>query len=162
MTKLDDYLIQDISTEEMKSAIAKAVKENRDIFPVEVLKISDSTVDKYYEICRNLLSEKRFEDAINAYAFLTFLTPVYSNFWLGLGIAEQSLQNYQETILAYAMAIATDPNNIPAYVNFAQCCIALGHKDVARQLCEKALELCPETADMKSERENIKELLKLT
>lgn len=135
MNKIDKYLLD----ESLEINIDNSIGEST--FAKDIINLSDEVLDKYYAISRKLLSEKRYKEAAKAYTFLTFLTPLHSSFWLGLGIAEQSQEDYNEALAAYMMAIETNPDNLAPYANCAQCCIALNENSTAKRLCEKALEL---------------------
>lgn len=123
------------------------------------LGISDEVLDAYYAVSGHLLAEKRFAEAADAFTFLCFLTPLYSSFWLGLGISEQSLGNYPEAAVAYLKAIQTGPNNPVPYANLAQCLLALGEKEPIQPIIERALELCNENSDYDAIKESLLSLL---
>lgn len=108
------------------------------------LDIPDEALDKYYEISCKLLRDKHYEDAACAFTFLCFLTPLYSSFWQGLGIAEQFQEHYEEAVVAYLKAIETSSNDLAPYANLAQCFLALGEKKAAQFIIDKGLELCDE------------------
>lgn len=121
----------------------------------EFLGISNDLLNTYYEVSNQLLAEKRFVEASDAFMFLTFLNPLYSNFWLGLGISEQSQEHYQAATLAYLNTIQTSPNNPAPYANLAQCLLALDEKEPLQMIIERGLELCAENSDYNPIKENL-------
>lgn len=149
--KFKDCLIEKNDKVDLQSY--KGIKSS---IPVQdILNISDEALDKYYEVSCKLLAAHSYKDAACAFLFLCFLTPLYSSFWLGLGIAEQCQEHHEEAILAYLKAIDKKPNDPIAYGNLAQCLLALGEKQMAQFTINKALELCGDDITFSSMKEKV-------
>jgi len=149
--KLKDCLIEDQNTSDLQS-----YKGPEGEIPVQdILHISDEALDKYYEVSCKILHDKRYKDAVCAFTFLCFLTPLYSSFWLGLGISEQLQEHYDEAADAYLKAIETSPDDPVPYANLAQCFLALNEKKAAELTIEKTLELCADHLNYTSIKEKV-------
>jgi tetratricopeptide (TPR) repeat protein len=79
---------------------------DEDAFPQELLNVNEETLTLYYQAAAQLLEEEKWDEAAEAFVFLTFLNPTYQNFWLGLGIAQQGQSKFQEAIESYLVAYA--------------------------------------------------------
>lgn len=126
----------------------------------DFLHISDEVLDQYYEASRELLESKRYEEAADAYTFMTFINPLYASFWLGLGIAEQSQEHYTEAAIAYTKAIENNPYDPASFANMAQCLVSLNEREGARICCDKALEVCDNKPEYHSIKEQVESLKK--
>lgn len=116
--------------------------------------VTDEMLSHYYRAATELLHEKRWSDARDAFLFMTFLNPGYQSYWMGLGIAEQAQGQLQAALAAYLMAEALDATNPAVHANAFQCHAALEHADLAAWSYQKALDACgdkPEFADMKTQ-----------
>lgn len=110
----------------------------------QLLGVSNEMLDRYYASAMKLLDQKQWEQARDAFLFLTFLNPCVHSFWMALGIAEQWQKHYESALLAYSMAEATDPNNPSVHANAFQCSLAIGEKEAAARFHQKALDCCGE------------------
>lgn len=129
----------------------KMVQE--DSIPQNVLNVSEELLKDYYTASAELLNEKKWNEARDAFLFLTFLNPGYQNFWMGLGIAEQASGNLHAALVAYLLAEAIDSSNPSVHTNAYQCYIALENKKAAEWAHHKAMQAFgnkPEHAEMKS------------
>lgn len=113
----------------------------------QLLDISDEVLERYYAATIQLLEQKRWDEARDAFLFLTFLNPCMHNFWMGLGIAEQWRKQYEAALLAYSMAEITDSQDPAVYANSYQCNLALGKKEEAAHSLKQALDACGENDD---------------
>lgn len=113
----------------------------------QLLGISDEVLEKYYEAATALLQQKKWDEARDAFLFLTFLNPTIHNFWMGLGISEQWQHRYDSALLAYSMAESTDPQDPAVFANEFQCNMATGAKEAAAASLKKALDICGENDD---------------
>ncbi len=121
MGRLDEFHFKKNLKEMESQDIAKLVVEGKTF--QEIVGFSDETMEKFYETARQLYFEQRFEEAKTAFQFLTTINPYVSEFWLGLAETQQANQEYQVAISAYTMAIAMDPESIPAYLMAIECCL---------------------------------------
>ncbi len=113
----------------------------------ERLGIADSILDNYYMAATLYLQEKQWDAARDCFTFLVFLNPYFYHFWLGLGIALQSMSLYEEAFVSYALAGALDPEDPSSFANAVQCAIALNDKDLAAYVHQKAVACCANKAE---------------
>lgn len=108
----------------------------------EFFGITDEILTEYYKIAASFLGEKDWPDARDAFRFLTFLNPKVHEFWVGLGLAEQRMERFEEASLSYLLAEAVDPMDPIPLANAVQCYKAQGENDLAKVYKEKAIEAC--------------------
>lgn len=124
----------------------------------ELLGYSDETMEKFYQAAYNLFQKQKYKEAAEAFTFLTTLNPERHNYWLGLGMSEQILEEFHGALLAYAMAMMSDVTNPVPHYHSANCYRALlddsnalisleqaiqqaGDKDEHKQLLTAAISL---------------------
>lgn len=112
--------------------------------PQQLFGVTQPMLDRYYRSALKCLEQKNWENARDAFMFLTFLNPYVHDFWVGLGIAEQSQSHFDKAIQAYTLAEATDPEDPIPIANSFQCVLALGEKEYAQFMLDKALQRCGE------------------
>lgn len=144
MEKWEEYKINPENFYQVMSQKMVGTATMDDKAPQELLGVTDEVLHHYYKAAIKLLDEHNWHDAKDAFTFLTFLNPLVHNFWVGLGIAEQSQSKFDEAILAYTMAEATDPNDPVPCANAYQCGLAIHENDFAKYSLEKAISLCGE------------------
>jgi len=152
MPTIDDFKIKpdyffDLMTKRAVAVVPEEAPSNQ-----EMLGISDEAAEKYFTIARSFLEQHNWFDARDAFMFLTFLNNYVHDYWVGLGIAEQSRGKFQEALMAYIMAEATDPADPVPLANAFQCSAALDEYDYAAYCLDKAIQLCgdsPEHAELK-------------
>lgn len=119
----------------------KANNEGKGYFQA-ILGVSDKLIEHYYRAAVHLLEKKEYTKAADAFFFLSFLNPFVHNFWIGLGVAHQSMAQFDKALAAYMMGELTDPDNPVTYSNAFQCHQALGHKEDAEHCFQKAMKCC--------------------
>ena len=91
----------------------QASSGKREAFDLKAL--SDATLENelgfqeehfqlFNEAARGLFLQKRWEDAADAYFFLTVVRPLQPTFWLGLGMAERKRERLPQAVQAFSMA----------------------------------------------------------
>jgi type III secretion system low calcium response chaperone LcrH/SycD len=105
----------------------------------EILEFSDEKLEIFYQQASRLYQKNRFKESIEAFTFLTTLNPFVANFWLGLGMSEQRLEEYSDALLAFAMAMMADPASPLPHYQTALCYRAMGEKESALGALELAL-----------------------
>lgn len=110
----------------------------------KIFGISDETLNNLYGIACNLYEEKRFEEAKNAFYFLTCLTPNIQQIWMGLGQTYCELQQYDEAIKNLLHAITLDRTNIDAYLSCLHALYSIHDVDKAKTVCEEGISFCEE------------------
>lgn len=129
----------------------------------DMIGFSATTMEKLYAKARSLFRRERYEEAADAFIFLTTLNPHYYVYWIGLGMSEHLSGYYQEALGAYAMAAICDPNNPVPHYHAASCYRHLLDHANARVALESCIRCCgdrQEQADIKRKSLKIKNLLK--
>lgn len=126
MEDVEEYKIPEEALEKLKDpeVIRKQVKEGKTF--QEIIGYSTETMEKFYGIARSLFERQEYNKAADAFVFLTTINPYVHNYWLGLGMSEQLNGGFQGALLAYAMAILTNPENPAAHYQSASCYRSLG------------------------------------
>lgn len=110
-------------------------------------------MEQFYAVAYRLFQEGRINEAADALFFLTAMNPTVHIYWLAFGMAEQSLERYQEALSAYAMAALTEPENPVSFFHSALCYQALQDEENMRLSLETALQYFddnPEYGTMKA------------
>ena len=118
----------------------------------EIIGYSFATMEKFYSRAHHLYQDQRYEDAADAFMFLTTLNPNVHNYWLGLGMSEHMNEEYDAALIAYGMAIMTDVENPLPHYHSASCYNALQDKENALAAVELAIAYAgdkPEHAPIK-------------
>lgn len=108
---------------------------------------SRTTMALFYQIGYRRIKEGQLDRSADLFWLLAVLDPMVHSYWLGLGIAEQMREKFNEALFAYAMATFTDETDPIPQCRSAQCYSALGDGLLARNALEIAIEQCG--ADMK-------------
>ncbi len=121
MENIEEYRIPKEAIERLKDpeVIQKQIKEGKTF--QEIIGYSAEVMEKFYSIARALFERQEYDKAADAFVFLTTLNPYVHNYWLGLGMSEQLNGGYEGALLAYAMAILTNPENPAAHYQSASC-----------------------------------------
>lgn len=106
----------------------------------EILEFDDATMERFYQVARSLLEVHRHRDAADAFLFLTTLNPFVSAYWIGLGMCEQSQEEFKQALVAYAMASISDRHNPTPLYYSAACHYALNDIDQALRSLEIAID----------------------
>ena len=106
----------------------------------EILGFSLATMDKFYGAAHNLYTRQQYEEAADAFVFLTTLNPRVHTYWVGLGMSEQLNEEYDAALMAYSMAILINVENPLPHYHSAACYFALQEKDNAILSLEMALQ----------------------
>lgn len=118
----------------------------------EMMGFSDVTMAKFYHAASQIFEQQRYDDAANAFLFLSTLNPQHPEYWLGLGMATQMRHDYEAAIDAYELAAICDISNPVPYFYLAKCLFAIHDRQSALQ----ALDLAIETAGESDEYQEIK------
>lgn len=125
----------------------------------EILHLPDELIEKCYQAARTIFERQNYEDAADAFLFLTTLNPQIECFWLGLGLSEQLMNRYEPAITAYNMCILIEPSNPMPHIHMAECFWLLEDRIQAINSLEKAIELSqnhPDYVDVYEEAVHIK------
>lgn len=116
--------------EELEGALSKINSEEAlqklgqatfsDISWKEYLCISDAAFQTLYTAAKALFESKRFAEAEKAFFFLCAFDPTKYAYWLGLAYASFQEKLYEESIHAYTVASAIDPESEVPYIFVAE------------------------------------------
>lgn len=87
----------------------------------EVIGFSDQEIKEFYDIASELFEIQEYQVAKESFHFLTRLNPYVLNYWLGKGMCEHLLGEYEKALISYAMAILIDPKHPIAHYHSASC-----------------------------------------
>ena len=110
----------------------------------EIIGYSDETMDHFYQSARRLYENHKFQEACDAFLFLTTLDPFVPAYWLGMGLCEQINEDYQSALVAYGMAILSYKEDPYPHYYSAACYYALDDYENALRSLETALEYATE------------------
>jgi type III secretion system low calcium response chaperone LcrH/SycD len=138
--QMKKFFIPDDVREKLQdsTALAKHIGEGKTF--QELLSYSDETMEKFYAVAYRLFQTQRYEEASDAFVFLTTLNPNVHNYWLGLGMSEQLNNQHHAAIIAYSLAIMTNADNPTPYYHSAACYRATGDLESALASLDLALE----------------------
>lgn len=110
----------------------------------EMLGYSDQDIDKFFDAASQLMNDKRFEEAKQAFFFLVTIAPNRSECWLGLGYAYGQCKEPEGALRSYIRVIELSPHRIDGYLAFAH--LFSNIKDFARaeQVCDIGLKFANE------------------
>jgi len=114
--------------------------------------ISHHVIQMLYTAGKSLLDAKKYNEAEQAFTFLSLLDSEQYEFWACLGHSRFFLNNFEQAINAYSMAERCDPNSYWPYIWVADCYEL--QKDWANtcQFLEFALAGAEESKDPDSEK----------
>jgi type III secretion system low calcium response chaperone LcrH/SycD len=107
----------------------------------QVCGISDHTLDMFYKAAKYIFEQHQFEQAADAFGFLTIVNSKKASFWLGLGNAEYQCARFEPALLALTFAKALDPSNPIPYIQAARCYEKINQIDFAMHSLQVALDL---------------------
>jgi type III secretion system low calcium response chaperone LcrH/SycD len=99
--------------------LAKQIAEGKTL--QEVIGYSDKQMAEFYTIAHTLFERQEYSQAQESFRFLTSLNPYVLNYWLGQGMCEHLLGEYEKALISYAMAILVDPKHPLAHYHSASC-----------------------------------------
>lgn len=139
MLQFDSFLIskEALARLEDQEALMRHVEEGRTL--QEFFGFSNDAAVEFYGAAQSILEQKRFEDAVKAFSFLTMLNPNISDFWKGLGMAQQNSHDFEAAIFSYSMAYTIEGEDISPYMLAAQCFMEIRDVDRAVEVLQLAL-----------------------
>lgn len=107
----------------------------------QLANIDDASLDALYEAAKHLYEAGRYEDAENAFQFLTCLNPKKYAFWLGLAGAQFYQNRFEEASKTYSDLVLKNPNDTTSHLLLIRCFEALGDFSKAVEAIEHALQV---------------------
>ena len=147
MVSLEDFIISEEALESINNeeVLTKQIEEGKTL--QEIFGFSNDTTLEFYEVAKYILEQKRFEDAIKAFSFLTNINPYISDFWTGLGIAQQNNNDYESAVFSLSMAFTLEGGMITPYMLAVQCFMEIDDFDQAIEVLEIAETYAEENPD---------------
>ena len=154
MIDVKDFIISKEALEHIndEDALMKDIAEGKTL--QEIFGFSNAMMLELYEAAKSILEQGRFVDAASTFSFLTTLNPYVSDFWVGLGMAQQNGNDYESAIFSFEMAFTLEGGTITPYMLAAQCFMEMGDSDRAIAV----LELAGKYAEEHCEEEGCKKL----
>jgi type III secretion system low calcium response chaperone LcrH/SycD len=134
-------MITETSLEETEQTLNNLVEKIEHGMSIQKHEMSQDMFDSLYAYAYHLYQNGKYDKAQSFFRFLTLLNISEPKFWMGLGAADQMLQNYSAAIESYKMAKALNETNPYAYFVIADCYIAQGLIGQALELLETAEKL---------------------
>ena len=105
----------------------------------EIFGLNDETMEKLYQGAKFLYEQQNYIEAAAAFSVLCCISPSNHTFWIGFGNSEYFCHNYQQALVAYAMAAQANANDPLCHFFSARCYEALKEKHHAIHSLELAL-----------------------
>lgn len=141
ITLVDEERLSKMSFKHVVAEMAKG-KTYQDLLGLE-----DETMQQFYEIACSYMEEKHYAEAADCFLFLLALNPLETNLWIKAGRAAQELQEYEQALEAYSMAMLCDVDDIFPHLYSAQIYILLSKPTQAQdclEVCQKLFEEYPQ------------------
>lgn len=87
--------------------------------------VDDATMDVLYKAAKELLKQKRYDDAADVFSFLVGINRTTFAFWLGLAVSEFQRARYKEALALYSYICQAWPESADAYLAASRCYKAL-------------------------------------
>lgn len=138
MINLEEFLISQEIMEKIsdESFLSQQLEEGKTL--QELFGFSNEATAEFYGAAKNILEQQRYEDAISAFFFLTGINPYISDFWSGLGMAQQKNNEHEAALESYQMACELKEKEIFPYALAAQCCMEMKDFDKAIEILKTA------------------------
>lgn len=157
MVSLRDFIINEETIESISNeeVLLKHLEEGKSL--QDIFGFSDETTAEFYDAAKNVLEQKRFTDAIDAFVFLTTINPYISDFWTGLGLAQQNNNDHDAALFSYNVAFTIEEGEIYPYILAAQCCIEMKNFDKAIEILDVAENCAEEHSNEGDDYQKLKE-----
>lgn len=123
--EMEEFKIPKEALEKLRDPELLRRKINEGKVLQEIIGYTHETMEKFYQIAYKLFQHQQYQEAGDAFIFLTTLNPYVYNYWLGLGMSEQLSNKYDGALIAYATAILIKVENPLPHYHSASCYLAL-------------------------------------
>lgn len=96
---------------------------------------------EYYKLGCKLASEKKYEEAIEAYSQTIDTFPFFLEAFDNRGFSKMDLGDYREAITDFKKSLEIEPTGIAAQFSIAECYFRLGEFQEAKKEIEKAIAI---------------------
>ncbi|MBN2155500.1 MAG: tetratricopeptide repeat protein [Candidatus Lokiarchaeota archaeon] len=98
---------------------------------------SDAECEDLYALGYNQFTIGNYKAAKDIFILLTTIAPYTNHYWRAYGAVNQQMENYEEAIAGYDMALANDSRDIVSHVYRSECLImSEKEKDAIKNLEE--------------------------
>lgn len=142
--EMKEFLFSDEGVEILQDEekLAQLMQEGKTF--QEIVGFEDKTLWKFYEAAEQLYEAKRYDDAADAYLFVSTLNPYVPDFWIGLGTSQQMQGKFEDALASYTTAIEVFPTHIMPYMFAAKCCLETKDFDEAAKVFDGAIKFAKE------------------
>jgi len=146
---LSDRIAQDEAAFKEHIANAKTLQE--------FAQVGDALINLLYLAAKRLYDQKAYDDAADAFFFLTGLNPSFSAFWLGMANSEFHRKNYNEALSAFLKVMEGSPQDPSVHLALCHCYEALGDKQSASNMVDLALKSVEENGQEQALKEGLEQ-----
>lgn len=114
---------------------------------IDLVGCTEQSLLGFYLIAKKLYEDKLLDEVVNAFILLTHIAPEVSPFWLGLGLAYESQQNWTEATAALYKAIEVNPRDFAPFKVLMRIASEIHDFEPVKQI----LETHKETPEIKEE-----------
>ncbi len=159
ISQLSDMIAQDEQAYEEQMS--------RGVTLQEFVGVDDAVIETLYQAGKRLYDKQLFDDAADAFGFLTLLDPDNYAFWLALGNAEYERKHFKEALSAYSTICRAIPDDPACHLSVSRCYMKIGEIDkaiTALDLCLSAIEKSNEYVawkeDLVQEKRKLQQMLR--
>lgn len=133
---LDNCLIKDSDLEVISNIenVNKIISGSTTL--QEFWKKPASVLIVFYIVAQILFAEKKFNESHAIFSFLTLLNQNIQSFWIGMGMTNESLENWDKALGDYWMAQSIDSEKITAYEGLIRIYKKLDDQNALHDCCE--------------------------
>ncbi len=125
-----DYVLKTVNKQELDFSLFE-----------ENIPLSEDTLQQFYGVGFRLYEHERYEEAGDVFFVISNIDYRRHNVWMLLGLCEKALSRFDQALVAFSMAILTDPQDPWAFLYSSECYIALGEKIDAEECVRAASDL---------------------
>ena len=132
---------------------------NGDLAMKDVQGISDGELESIYALSYNHFHAGKLDEVEKLLAFVCMFEHRVAKYWLGLGAARYGLEKHADALAAYAAAAMADPDDPRPPLRAADCQLALGNREAAKEALAMAIENCGDASEHAALRQRAEALL---
>ena len=137
--EMEEFKIPKEALDKLKDPDLLRRKINEGKVLQEIIGYNPETMEKFYQVAYKLFQHQQYQEAGDAFIFLTTLNPYVFNYWLGLGMCEQLCNKYDGALIAYATSILIQVDNPVSHYHSAACYLAMNDEGNAIASLELAI-----------------------
>jgi type III secretion system low calcium response chaperone LcrH/SycD len=103
--------------------------------------LEESHLEAAYAIGQELMRLGKYDKAESIFYFLSLMDHLEVSYWRALGVSLRVQKKYKEALGIFLAAYFLDPMEIEVVAAMAECCMALGDREGAREFLEQTCEL---------------------